>query len=293
MAVTDQKATAHNARGRYLEVQLNGAGLHVGIDSYELIKDEPEYTEEKKLLIPEMNYDTATIVNNSDSNGRLLNHTVTLATGIPLTQDMIDNPNKQVVYLFNKTSAETKAKAGDLKDLSTDDYSFCSEIADPTTVFGGTLGTLITTFDTVGATKKSTKFTHTMILGNDGYVRVAQLTDYNDEETKETIPVDNADSGGWKATIDGLKSGDVGDIGGVYDPGYPSLATLSAAADNYQTVRMRLGALRKKYAPYKIGLYTVNNFSTTGATDGSAYLAYSCGLSLQPNTIVKKSYTED
>lgn len=286
-------AKAHNARNRYLELQLNGAGLIVGIESYELMKNEPEYTEDMKKTIPIMEYDGATIADNLDGNGRLINHSITLTTGIIATQDMIDNPKKQRIYLFNYTTALQKADDGDLKDLASDDHSACLEIANPSTVFGVTIGTAITALDTVGATSKSSLFTHAMILGNDGYVRIAQLTDYNDEETKDTIPVDNADSGGFKATIDGLKSGDVGDIGGVYDPGFPSLATLSAAADAEEIVRIRMGAMKKKYAPYKTGLYTVNNFSTTGATDGSAYLAYTAALSLQPGTIEKKSYTED
>ena len=283
---------AHNARNRYLETTLNGAGIFVGIESYEALVGLPEYTEEIQKMIPVMKYDGVTIANNVDSDGKLLNHNLTFTTGIELTQDMIDNPLHQRIYLFNFSSLDTKAKSGDLKDLSNDDFAAVLEINNAATVFGGTLGSMITTVSTKTATQKHALFTHAMILGNDGYVKVAQLVDYNDEETAETIAVDNADSGGYKATIPGLKSGDVGETSGIYDPSFPSLATIATAFDNDEAINLRMGAMKKKNAPYKTGLYKVNDFSTTGAADGSAALQYSAAFSLQPGTLSKKYYVE-
>ena len=46
----------YNADERFLEVELNGAGVIVGLEAYSSLKDQPNYTKMMKRTFPEMEY---------------------------------------------------------------------------------------------------------------------------------------------------------------------------------------------------------------------------------------------
>ena len=55
------KEVVHNSKERFLEVQPNGAGLYIGMQAYEAIKNESEYTDSMKTIIPKMELLTGTL----------------------------------------------------------------------------------------------------------------------------------------------------------------------------------------------------------------------------------------
>lgn len=275
--------TTFNARERFFEVQPNAVGILIALDSYEKLKSSSAYTATIKEVIPEMDKLSAcTIADNTDANGMLINHTVTITTPFNVTADMIAYPDDYAICLYNKGAITAAKTSGDFATLASPENCAVLSIKNASTIF--TSGSTVSSIDTEGASQYSSNFTDCVLLPNDGYIPLAQLSDFTMDKSAETISTDNQHSGGYKSTIPGLKSADPSSISGIYCALFPSVKTLESAAQGDQSVYVRLGSMKAKYGTYATGYFKVSNFSTTGTTDGSNRLDYSCDMALQNGT---------
>ena len=248
----DIKEKIHNSKERYLEVQPNGAGLYIGMQSYEAIKNESEYTEAMKVVVPKMEMLEGTIAGSK----------FTLKEGATITA--IPDPKHIVLALFKNTELETLAKV--------------------TATASGEI--------TLANEPKDTAFTNAILLENDGFIDIAQITDFTSTEQQADISTNNKHSNGYESAIGGLKTSSIDGIQGYYDPSFPSVASLNFAFDGEHTIKARNGAIKKKNAPYVEGVYKVTEFTHSGTLDGGSALSYTASLKLQSGMIEKKVYTE-
>ena len=265
----DIKEKIHNSKERYLEVQPNGAGLYIGMQSYEAIKNESEYTEAMKVVVPKMEMLEGTIAGSK----------FTLKEGATITA--IPDPKHIVLALFKNTELETLAKAGDYKGMANPNLV---EIIKVTATASGEI--------TLANEPKDTAFTNGILLENDGFIDIAQITDFTSTEQQADISTNNKHSNGYESAIGGLKTSSIDGIQGYYDPSFPSIASMNFAFDGEHTIKARNGAIKKKNAPYIEGVYKVTEFTHSGTLDGGSALSYTASLKLQSGMIEKKVYTE-
>lgn len=99
------KEVVHNSKERFLEVQPNGAGLYIGMQAYEAIKNESEYTDSMKTIIPKMELLTGTLAGKE----------FTVTTG---TVEVMAAPKNVVVALFDKSELAGLATAENFKGMA-------------------------------------------------------------------------------------------------------------------------------------------------------------------------------
>ena len=218
------KEMIHNSKERFLEIQPNGAGLWIGIQTYKDLKDKSEYTEAMKIIVPKMEMLTGTI---SDS--------AFTGTGFPANE----SPKNLVAFLFkNETLTELDTK-GDYKGM-----------ANPNIVEVVKVSKVTDTEITLEHAPDNQSFTSCVLLENDGYIDVAQITDFSSTESQNDINTNNKHSNGYESAIGGLKTSGIDGITGYYDPRFPSIATMNFAFDGEYTVKVRNGALKIAGTPY-------------------------------------------
>lgn len=266
--MVDIKEVVHNSKKRFLEVQPNGTGIYIGIQAYENLKNEDEYTGSMKLIVPEMELLTGTVTANKFS-----------ISGGTVTANPI--PKNMVVALFDKSELDGLAVNEDYKGM-----------ANPTLVEIVKVTTITSTDITMTNEPRNTAFTNAVLLENDGYIDVAQITDFTSTEQQSEINTNNKHSNGYESAIGGLKTSNIDGITGYYHPDFPSIATLNFAFDGEYTVKVRNGALKQKNVPYIVGVYKVTEFTHSGTLDGGSALSYTASLKLQSGMIEKKVFTE-
>lgn len=267
---TKKKITevGHNARKRFLEIELNGAGVIVGLSSYAVLKGQPNYIGDFKKIFPEIEAHTGSFDSreknafNISSEGEIPTFTKGLAA-----------------VAFTKTV---------LENLTSEDKF--SELANPDLVETIPISAIQDKKITLERAPLDSSFTEIIILPNDGFIPLAQLSNFDANESQDEISTDTQTSGGYKSAIGGLKSASIEGITGIYDPSIPSLAILSSAYNTESTVRVRHGATKDKFAPYTVGIYKVTEFTTTGETSGNGRLEYKTSLKLQAGQIEKKTF---
>lgn len=256
------KEMIHNSRERFLEIQPNGAGIFVGMETYKTLKDKSEYTEAMKIIVPKM----------EDHEGTLSGSTFT-GTGFTA----VETPKNLVAFLFNKEELAELASSGDYKGM-----------ANPNLVEVVKVTAVTETSVTLDHEPDGQAFKNCIILENDGYIDVAQITDFSSAESQNDINTNNKHSNGYESAIGGLKTSTIDGITGYYDPRFPSIATLNYAFDGEYTVKVRNGALKIVGAPYVEGVYKVGEFTHSGTLDGDNALQYTASLKLQSGMIEKK-----
>lgn len=260
---------AHKSTNRFLEVELNGAGVIVGIDSYEQLKGQPNYIGDFKKIFPEMELLTGTSDSDNSSSFTLT------TTPLPVFSEGM------AAILFDKAELDT---------LNTEDDF--NKLANPDLV--ETIN--ITAID--GETKKvalerpplNLAFKNMVILENNGFIQLAQLMNFDVNESQDEVETNTQTSGGYKSSLGGLKSSAIEGVTGLYDSSIPSVAVLSSAYNNESTIRARHGAMKVKFAPYIIGVYKVTEFTTKGETSGNGRLEYQAALKLPSGQIDKKTF---
>lgn len=260
---------AHNSRKRFLEVELNGAGVIVGLDSYEKLKGQPNYIGAFKEIFPTMDRYSGTI---DSANKKIFNITGDSGTLPTFTEGL-------AAVLFNKSELDVLNSQDDFKELANPDLV---ETIPITALQGGKV--------TLKREPLDPGFTDVLILDNDGFIPLAQLTNFDANETQDEISTDTQSSGGYKSNIGGLKSSSIEGITGLYDPAIPSIAILATAFNLEATVRIKQGAMKEKFAPYTVGIYKVSEFTTAGETSGNGRLEYKSSLKLQSGQIEKKNF---
>lgn len=267
---TKKKITevGHNARKRFLEIELNGAGVIVGLSSYAVLKGQPNYIGDFKKIFPEIEAHTGSFdpgeknAFNISSVGEIPTFTKGLAA-VVFTKTVLDN-------------------------LTSEDKF--SELANPDLVETIPITAIQDKKITLERAPLDSSFTEIIILPNNGFIPLAQLSNFDANESQDEISTDTQTSGGYKSAIGGLKSASIEGITGIYDPSIPSLAILSSAYNTESTVRVRHGATKDKFAPYTVGIYKVTEFTTTGETSGNGRLEYKTSLKLQAGQIEKKTF---
>lgn len=260
------KEMIHNSKERFLEIQPNGAGLWVGMQTYKSLKDKSEYTEAMKIIVPKMEMLTGTLSE------------VTF-TGEGFTAN--PSPKNVVAFLFNNEMLSSLDEARDYKLM-----------ANPNLVEAIEVTTITETEITLKYAPEDQSFTNCILLDNNGYIDVAQITDFSSAESQNDISTNNKHSNGYESAIGGLKTSSIDGITGYYDPRFPSIATLNFAFDGEYTVKVRNGALKIAGTPYIEGVYKVGEFTHSGTLDGDSALQYTASLKLQSGMIEKKTWKE-
>ena len=256
-----------NARERYLEVELNGAGVLVGVDAYTRLKGQPSYEGSFLTIFPALESHEGTV----DS-----------------TEKNIFNVTAGNLPKFTKGLAGVLYNKSELETLNTEDDF--NKLADPNLVETIPITAIAEGKVTLQRQPLDPSFTNIIILDNDGFIPLAQLTNFDANESQDEISTDTQSSGGYKSAIGGLKSASIEGITGLYAPVVPSAAILATAYNLEAVVRVRNGAAKIKNAPYSIGMYKVTEFTTTGETSGNAKLEFKASLKLQSGQISKKVY---
>lgn len=258
----------YNAEERFLEVELNGAGVIVGLEAYSSLKDQPNYTKMMKRTFPEMECHSGTF-----SSSDRKNFTASGSTVIP--------SYKQGLYAvcFKKSVLESLKNADKFNELANPNLVETIPIR---SISGRTISLVREPLDS--------SFTELIIIENDGFIPVAQLSNYDSNESQDQISVDTQTSGEYKVTIGGLKTADIDGITGLYDPLIPTVAVLETAYNLQATLRVKKGPIKKKFATYTVGTYKVTEFTTIGEVSGNGKLEYRAKLSLQCGQLEKKTY---
>lgn len=260
------KEMIHNSKERFLEIQPNGAGLWVGIQTYKDLKDKSEYTEAMKIIVPRMEMLTGTLSEKA-------------FTGTGFTA--VEKPTNLVAFLFNNDYLSSLDGVGDYKGM-----------ANPNNVEAVKVAKVTETEITLEYAPDNQSFTNCVLLENDGYIDVAQITDFSSTESQNDINTNNKHSNGYESAIGGLKTSGIDGITGYYDPRFPSIATMNFAFDGEYTVKVRNGALKIAGTPYIEGVYKVGEFSHSGTLDGNNALSYTASLKLQSGMIEKKVWKD-
>ncbi|MHD0315242.1 hypothetical protein [Fusobacterium varium] len=260
------KEVVHNSKERFLEVQPNGAGLYIGMQAYEAIKNESEYTDSMKTIIPKMELLTGTLA-------------VTEFTVTSGTVEVMAAPKNAVVALFDKSELDGLATAENFKGMANPNLV---EIVKVTATTASSI--------TLANAPINSAFTNAVLLENDGYIDVAQITDFSSTEQQAEISTNNKHSNGYESAIGGLKTSSIDGIQGYYHPDFPSVATINFAFDGEFTIKARHGALKQKNTPYIEGVYKVAEFTHSGTLDGGSALSYTASLKLQSGMIEKKVF---
>lgn len=260
------KEVVHNSKERFLEVQPNGAGLYIGMQAYEAIKNESEYTDSMKTIIPKMELLTGTLAGTE----------FTVTSG---TVEVMAAPKNVVVALFDKSELDGLATAENFKGMANPNLV---EIVKVTATTASSI--------TLANAPINSAFTNAVLLENDGYIDVAQITDFSSTEQQAEISTNNKHSNGYESAIGGLKTSSIDGIQGYYHPDFPSVATINFAFDGEFTIKARHGALKPKNTPYIEGVYKVAEFTHSGTLDGGSALSYTASLKLQSGMIEKKVF---
>lgn len=260
------KEVVHNSKERFLEVQPNGAGLYIGMQAYEAIKNESEYTDSMKTIIPKMELLTGTLAGTE----------FTVTSG---TVEVMAAPKNVVVALFDKSELDGLATAENFKGMVNPNLV---EIVKVTATTASSI--------TLANAPINSAFTNAVLLENDGYIDVAQITDFSSTEQQAEISTNNKHSNGYESAIGGLKTSSIDGIQGYYHPDFPSVATINFAFDGEFTIKARHGALKQKNTPYIEGVYKVAEFTHSGTLDGGSALSYTASLKLQSGMIEKKVF---
>lgn len=260
------KEVVHNSKERFLEVQPNGAGLYIGMQAYEAIKNESEYTDSMKTIIPKMELLTGTLAGKE----------FTVTTG---TVEVMAAPKNVVVALFDKSELAGLATAGNFKGMANPNLV---EIVKVTATTASSI--------TLANEPVNSAFINAVLLENDGYIDVAQITDFSSTEQQAEISTNNKHSNGYESAIGGLKTSSIDGIQGYYHPDFPSVATINFAFDGEYTIKARHGALKQRNTPYIEGVYKVAEFTHSGTLDGGSALSYTASLKLQSGMIEKKVF---
>lgn len=260
------KEVVHNSKERFLEVQPNGAGLYIGMQAYEAIKNESEYTDSMKTIIPKMELLTGTLAGTE----------FTVTSG---TVEVMAAPKNVVVALFDKSELDGLATAENFKGMANPNLV---EIVKATATTASSI--------TLANAPINSAFTNAVLLENDGYIDVAQITDFSSTEQQAEISTNNKHSNGYESAIGGLKTSSIDGIQGYYHPDFPSVATINFAFDGEFTIKARHGALKQKNTPYIEGVYKVAEFTHSGTLDGGSALSYTASLKLQSGMIEKKVF---
>lgn len=260
------KEVVHNSKERFLEVQPNGAGLYIGMQAYEAIKNESEYTDSMKTIIPKMELLTGTLAGKE----------FTITTG---TAEVMAAPKNVVVALFDKSELAGLATAENFKGMANPNLV---EIVKVTATTASSI--------TLANEPVNPAFINAVLLENDGYIDVAQITDFSSTEQQAEISTNNKHSNGYESAIGGLKTSSIDGIQGYYHPDFPSVATINFAFDGEFTIKARHGALKQKNTPYIEGVYKVAEFTHSGTLDGGSALSYTASLKLQSGMIEKKVF---
>lgn len=259
---------AHNSRERFLEVELNGAGVVVGLSSYSVLKGQPNHVGDFKTIFPALESSKGAI---DSANPKIF--TVTGVETVPVFKDGMS------AILFNKT---------ELDALNTEENF--NKLADPDLVETIPITAIADKKITLEREPLDGTFTDIIISENEGFFQIGQLTNFEANESQDEISVDTQTSGGYKSSIGGLKSASIEGIAGIYDASIPTVAILMAAYNNESTVRVRQGAMKVKFAPYTVGIYKVSEFTTSGEVSGNSKLEYKSALKLQSGQIEKKIF---
>lgn len=258
---------SHNSRERFLEIELNGAGVIVGLSSYARLKGQPNYKGDFVTIFPALESHEGTV---DSTNKKIFNVTAgalpTFAQGL-------------AAVLFNKSELEALNTEEDFNKLA--DPDLVETI--PITAIAGTKITL-------EREPLDPSFTNIIILDNEGFIPLAQMSNFDANESQDEISVDTQTSGGYKSSIGGLKSASIEGITGLYDPAIPSIMILASAYNLEATIRVKHGAMKQKFSPYTIGIYKVSEFTTTGETSGNGKLEFKSALKLQSGQIEKKTF---
>lgn len=260
---------AHKSTNRFLEVELNGAGVIVGLNSYEQLKGQPNYTGDFKKIFPEMELLTGA----SDTSDPTI-FTLT-TTPIPTLAEGM------AAILFDKSELETLKTEEDFNKLANPDLV---ETINIKAIDASTKKV------TLERAPLNLEFKNMVILENDGFIQLAQLMNFDVNESQDEIETNTQTSGGYKSSLGGLKSSAVEGVTGLYDPSIPSVAVLSSAYNNESTIRTRHGSMKSKFAPYIVGVYKVTEFTTKGETSGNGRLEYQAALKLSSGQIDKKTF---
>ena len=252
---------SRNAQGnRKLLLKINGAGLEKGLESYLKVKDDTAYNAKMKEVIPVMVEETGTVLLNT----------------FTVTGKDLSTANGKYLVSWNPTDFST----------TVDKQQYALNIQKIT-------GAVYTTdTELTVANNLPMGYTKAVILDTP-YLEVMGISDFSFVPSAADIAANTNATGKAVVNDKGLYTFDITGITGMYGanliPTQYQLSMGSMPSGAYQYCIATMGTeVGEKYFE---GVYSVKEFSDSGANDGSADQALSCNLQYKYGGAYKKIVT--
>lgn len=252
MACENPLSTRTTAKGRYLDMQINMAGAWKANYNYEVFKTKPDYETRYKSKYPYA----------PQFEGAVSGTDFTPTASPTWT---VDELKDKYAIMFVKADLDALVVDGEpSSDIACLPFTIQKIVSNTATDF------------TVGTSIEST--VTGVIIMDDIWWKLAQLMDYTFDPTANQITSNDADSGGYSTSVNGLKTADITGISGNY---FVALHThfqmmMTRLADTLLYVRH--GASKRLHEASYFQTVAVNQFSPLGPTEGDSMLTYTGNL---------------
>ena len=239
----DLKVTRINSDTRQLDVRFNLLGAVTANEMYVRLFGEPDYTTAFKDNFPYAPKFAGTVATN-----------VFTGTSIP-----IDLAGKYAVA-YKSSEVTTKNTKADFSTIASLNY-------DVRKITGSTATTITVTGNF------TTGMTDVIVLDNIWF-KIPQITDFTFSETADDVSVDDRDSGGFKMNITGMKDANITGINGNSYPYLPILVQLKHAQSVLTPVEARTYSSVEKYEIVTKLMVKVKSFAQLGTPTKADKLQY-------------------
>lgn len=249
---TNYNKTRINSKERFLDLKVNVLGAIVANKNYEALKTRTDYLTRLRKYYPKAERFAGT--------GATVIFTPTPAS----TWTVDEYKDKYAVFFKTADTTTLESSEDNFHLISLVDHQVQKVVSNTATAL--TVGTTIMT----GATA--------MIIIDEAWFQIAQLSNYDFANTKAQIDTNDADSGGVETFINGLESAQLSGTGHFFSA-FHTLAQLNKGKDSDATLEVRHGATDNLYDSTYHQMVSVNDFNKTGAVDGTGKLEYSLSFS--------------
>jgi len=249
---TNYNKTRLNSKERFLDLKVNVLGAIVANKNYEALKLNTDYLTRLRKYYPKAERFAGT--------GATVVFTPTPAT----TWTADEYKDKYAVFFKTADTTTLETSEDNFHLISLVEHQVQKIVSNTATAL--TVGSTIMT----GATA--------MIIIDEAWFQIAQLSNYDFSNTKAQIDTNDADSGGVETFTDGLESAQLTGSGHFF-PSFHTLAQLNKGKDSDAPLEVRHGATDKLYDTVYNQIVTVNDMNKTGAVDGTGKLEYSLSFS--------------
>ena len=249
---TNFRKTRLNSKERFLDLKINVLGAIVANKNYEALKLNTDYLTRLRNYFPKSERFAGT--------GATVVFTPTPAT----TWTVDEYKDKYAVFWksADTTTLETSTKA--FHKISLVEHQVQKVVSNTATAL--TVGQTIMT----GATA--------MIIIDEAWFNICQLSNYDFANTIAQIDSNDNCSGGVETFVLGLESATLSGTGHFF-PSFHTHAQINKAKDAVANLEVRHGATDMLYDTTYNQVVLVNDFTKTGAVDGTGKLEYNIAFS--------------